>query len=83
MSIGTGRYFNFYGNIYVVRCLMYSIMSGSGFRSKRRFAYDVCFRCTSEQREFLEKYAWENGVGLAEVGRACIDLLMEKEGATS
>ena len=30
----------------------------------------------------MEKYAWENGLGLGEVGRACIDLMMEKEGAT-
>jgi len=65
--------------IWCERILHYMMTS---YKSKRRYEYDVCFRCTSEQRKFLEKCAWENGVGLAEVGRACIDLLMEKEGAT-
>ncbi len=68
-------------NLYTIKTLSESIMSG--YRSKRRFAYDVCFRVTTEQREFLEKYAWENKIGIGEAGRAGIDLLMEKDGATS
>lgn len=48
----------------------------------RKFTADVAFRVTPAQREFLEKYAEDNDMGICKAARVCIDEKMKNEGLT-
>lgn len=45
----------------------------------RRFGKDLTLRCSEEQRDFLEKYARENDVGICAAARYCINKAMKSE----
>ena len=49
----------------------------------RRFTKDLALRCSEEQRDFLEKYARENDVGICAAARHCINTAMKFEKAMS
>jgi hypothetical protein len=49
----------------------------------RLLSEDLSFRASPKQREFLEKYAEEHGIGICAAARVCIDEMMRKEGWTS
>lgn len=48
----------------------------------RKFSRDLAFRVTEEQRDFLETYASENGIGICAAARYCINTAMKFEKAT-
>lgn len=55
------------------------------FMSKgpRRLSRDLCLRVSPVQREFLEKYAEKNNIGICAAVRDTIDEKMKREGVTS